>query len=79
MNLWLRLGDNSDYEKTDFDTVKEILNEIEIYEISQCKGGITAPKFERNNYISLYWGDDESNHIQDITSEEFEEIKNRNE
>jgi hypothetical protein len=64
--VWVRLGDNSEYEK--FDNVIDVAN----YLTGSCglhvgsivnwlNTGFTTNKFQDLNYISVFWGDAKAN------------------
>lgn len=84
--LWLRLGDNADYESYDLDisAVSEAIAEtIRLYDMSiekitwNSNGGLMIyPFYEGYNYISLYWGDKDANLISDLTPNEQSEVEN---
>jgi len=64
MKLWYRLGDAGEYETADedFDALGLALFEAGVRGAdidSWTELGLRAPGFEGQNYISLYWGDDE--------------------
>ena len=78
--LWLRVGDMGEYEDygNDLAAVADALIQYQVTtgrEISRVKGGIEAPGFRGQNYISLYWGDKNSNHVRDLSSADVAELK----
>lgn len=76
--LWMRLGDGGEYES--FDGMAEVadsLRESNVSGISKVDGGISAPGYQGNNYISLYWGTAESSDLTNQLSEgEFDDLQN---
>lgn len=79
-SLWLRLGDYGDYEEfgQDFDALGLRLLEAGIGPrefFVMRDGGFETRGFVGENYISLYWGDAESNFVRNLTSEEINELK----
>ncbi len=75
--LWMRLGDNGEYNEfgSDLDAVADVLIEAGVGpEIFQRHGGIHADGYSGCNYISLYWGDDDAEHERDLTDGEFDRI-----
>ncbi len=43
--------------------------------ILQVNGGIQSENYSGWNYISVYWGDKDSNLVEEISRDEFEQIK----
>jgi hypothetical protein len=75
MKLWLRLGDNAEYnEFDDLDSLRDFLLEsgIDLEEIEPLDGGFTTPMFEGQNYVSLYWGDAGGEFEQDLNEDEWD-------
>ncbi|MDD5589144.1 MAG: hypothetical protein PHP92_03770 [Candidatus Nanoarchaeia archaeon] len=75
--LWMRLGDNAEYEIVNsYEEVADILLQAGISNsIKKFKSGITDHNiFADNNYISLYWGDSDAEFIQDIEDEDINAI-----
>jgi len=75
MFLWLRLGDNSEYEKLDsIEEAKEIFEERDLTKdfTRRCQYGIQNNEFKGNNYISLYYGDKEAQPIKEINDSELD-------
>lgn len=75
--LWLRLGDNSEYHQygNDLDAVASVLAEADIGEnITQCDGGLNSSNYMGWNYISLYWGDRDSNLDRNLSKGEFKSL-----
>jgi len=77
LRLWMRLGDSSDYESfgTDLDAVVDQLREAGVHDVAQTRAGITAPGFEGDNYISLYWGDSNAQLLRRLTKGEFVKLR----
>lgn len=77
MKLWLRLGDNAEYnEFDDIDSLRDFLLECGIGtdEIEPRDGGFTTPMFEAENYVSLYWGDDDADFERDLNEDEWNDL-----
>ena len=79
--LWIRLGDNADYEEcgSDFGALAELL---EMFNVSQddmqwrTDGmGFQTESFYGNNYVSLFWGDEDAQPIRGLTRQEQESIQ----
>jgi len=74
MFLWLRMGDNADYEKIDsIEEAKEIFEERELIKnFTFCyQYGIKNDEFAGHNYISLFYGNKDADPIRAITSKEL--------
>ena len=59
--VWMRVGDEDSYHP--FDAIEDAAQYLgEFYSLRHItyrdRFGVTAPGFEGNNYISLYWGTD---------------------
>lgn len=80
MNLWLRLGDVSEYEQfgDDFAALALALYDANIKpdDIRPCNGGFTTPYYDAHNWVSLFWGDGDANLIRDLTPDEFGYLRN---
>jgi hypothetical protein len=78
MKLWLRLGDNDDYNEfgEDFSALRDWLLEcrIDFDEINPIRGGFTTPIFDAENYVSLYWGDDDADFERDLNKDEWNNL-----
>jgi len=75
--LWVRYGDNDDYNIVDFDEVAETLALYGVSnELVRCDTyGITDKDlFVNLNYISLYYGDDDAQPIESISDEELKRL-----
>lgn len=74
IKLWLRLGDNAEYESFDcIEEIKEIFEERELTKdfTRRCRYGVQNSEFKQNNYISLYYGDEEAQPIRKISDGEL--------
>jgi len=82
----MRLGDSGDYEDfgTDLGAVADVLADVcavegmpeEGSDIHRTRFGIVIPgHFEGNNYVSLYWGDDDPNGVREITGAELDMLR----
>ena len=66
LHLWVRVG-NGEYENfgQDFDSLADYLHEcgINVSEVVWLKSpdGLTTSRYDGDNYVSLYWGDEEAN------------------
>ncbi len=77
MKIWVRAGDGDNYN--DFDGVHEVadyLAEMSATDpLERCNEyGVTSPEYQGNNYISLFWGDDDAQPIRSLTIEEHTEV-----
>jgi len=72
--LWLRIGDCGEYEvMDDLDDAIEYLNELCVGRITNwVKGGFETQNCSGKDYISIYYGDHEANHLADIGEDEDE-------
>uniref|UniRef100_A0A6M3JGA9 Uncharacterized protein n=1 Tax=viral metagenome TaxID=1070528 RepID=A0A6M3JGA9_9ZZZZ len=76
--LWLRLGDQGDYK--DFDTPYDAGVEIGLVctcntaEVRFRDKGIEVDHFISDNYISLYWGDDDAQPANDANLNESDRL-----
>lgn len=72
--LWLRVGDCGEYEvMSEIDAAIEYLNELGVGKITcWVKGGFETQNYRGQDYISLYYGDHEADHIADIGEDEDE-------
>lgn len=78
--LWLRLGDNADYEK--FDSIREAGEHIASHlppnsDNKIFVGGLRMsipPIYWHLNYISIFWGDDDAGDAVEISDDEQLEI-----
>lgn len=72
--LWMRLGDNAEYEtQENIDEIAAILLEYGIIEVFRCNNyGITDKEiFANHNYISLFYGDIEAQPTRPLSDEEL--------
>ena len=76
MKLWLRLGDISEYhDYDDIESVAEELWENHVVEVTRThRFGVSADGFENDNYISLFWGDDEASPERPVSDDEIDSI-----
>jgi len=78
--IWLRLGDVAEYEKFDspYEAGKTVGDRLSVHSTDQealsyryrAAGVAIVPYFVGNNYISLYWGDENAQWVTDLTSKE---------
>lgn len=65
--VWLRLGDNAEYES--YDTPYEAGQVVGQYTPDRkpvyVSKGVTLEGFQNHNYISLFWGDDEAQPVDE--------------
>ncbi len=76
--LWIRLGDADGYEEfgDDLSAVVDALKSAGVSaKFTGVRGGISASGFEGRNYISMYWGDSDANHIRDLNKTELSQIR----
>lgn len=74
--LWLRAGDWGDYNNIDtFQEVAETLGPLGVGTIWRyVRYGVAGDGFAGQNYISLYWGDDNADPIRELTDVEIKEV-----
>ncbi len=78
--LWLRVGDGGDYDEygSNMFAVASALTNYDLGgNIAARPGGFTSGNYQGDNYVSLYWGDDEGNLDRSLTDDEFEELINQ--
>ena len=77
IQLWVRLGDTSEYSAyDDVEGAAAALNEAGVqYPLFRVFGGVTAQGFRGENHISLYWGDEKANRIRDLTDDELKAVE----
>lgn len=80
--LWMRLGDNADYEKVEgpsdaADRIRDFTKQVEHGDIKwrEKYGVAIEPGFGGNNYISLYWGDEDAQPTRQLTKAERKDIE----
>ncbi len=81
--VWMRLGDNADYEKFDdlFAAGEQagyhLVGINKIPEIGRVNtyGVAIPPYFTGNNYVSLFWGDNDAQPVKAVTVNELVEFK----
>ena len=77
--LWLRIGENSNYQDcgNDFDMIALILFDANIEEIlGWTDGGFQAPGYGVANYVSLFYGDSEGNYHSDLDEVDRKDLIN---
>ena len=76
MVIWMRLGDNCEYEDhDDLQSVADTLIEHDVQHVARLtRFGITAPGFEGWDYISLYWGKDATEPVRELSRKELSEL-----
>ena len=77
VKLWVRAGDADNYN--DFDGLQEVadyLAEMGAHDpLERCNEyGVTSPEYRGQNYISLFWGDDDAQPIRSLTIDEQNEV-----
>lgn len=75
--LWVRAGDADNYNDFDgFQQVADYLAEMgATAPLGWCnKYGVTSPEYRGNNYISLFWGDDDAQPTGSLHPDEHSEI-----
>lgn len=72
--LWIRVGDAGEYEQfDDLDDAIEYLNELCVGKIIDwVQGGFETQNYHGQDYISIFYGDSEANHLADIGEDEDE-------
>ena len=77
IQLWVRLGDTSEYEAyDDVEGAAEALKEAGVQEpLFRVQGGVSAAGYRGDNYISLYWGDSNGNRSRDLTDDELKVVE----
>lgn len=78
--IWMRVGDEDGYHA--FDTVEDAAQGLwdsdRVASVERFDSGVTAPGFEGENYISLYWGTDPQDGSAEmtrlLTDDELEEF-----
>lgn len=70
--VWLRIGDSSEYEK--YDSVEEALDALQsipVHSPLMWRGsGFETLELSGEDYVSIYWGDDEANRVRDLDKNE---------
>lgn len=78
MQVWMRIGDGGDYEAfDDLQDASECLAELMPEgKLSRCcqYGFTDGVEFTGQNYISLYWGDDDAEPVRDLTDKEIKDF-----
>jgi len=76
-NCGCEAGDGDNYNAFDgFQEVAEYLSEMGApgLLIACNEYGVTSPEFRGQNYISLFWGDDDAQPMRSLTTDEQNEI-----
>lgn len=74
--LWVRDGDAGSYTRLDsLHDLADFLRQLEVTEYDVRTGGIEAPGFRGENYISVYWGDAAANLVRDLTGPQHEVVR----
>lgn len=66
--VWTRIGDNAEYESHETPHIAglHLRSIIGRGGITWRKGGISTLAYRGLNYISLYWGDEDGDFVDDI-------------
>lgn len=75
--LWVRAGDADNYNAFDgFQEVADYLAEMgATFPLEWFNEyGVTSPEYRGQNYISLFWGDDDAQPIRPLTVAEHNEV-----
>lgn len=72
--LWVRVGDAGEYEKcVDLDDAIEYLNELRVGKITGwVQSGFETVNYYGQDYVSIFYGDADANHLCDIGEDEDE-------
>ncbi len=72
--LWVRVGDAGEYERCDdLDDAIAYLNELRVGKITGwVRSGFETENFYGHDYVSIFHGDDNANHLCDIGENEDE-------
>ena len=75
MILWVRVGDAGEYEQCDdLDDAIAYLNELRVGKItSWVRSGFETENYYGRDYVSIFYGDDDANHLCDINEKEYVE------
>ncbi len=75
--LWIRVGDTGEY--TSFDDLNDAigyLNELRVGTVTGwTQAGFETPNYHGEDYVSIYWGADDANHLADLDDDEQEIIE----
>ena len=79
MNLWIRMGDNSDYENFGADLF-DLVDSLKEYNLGKflfwrINGGFETENFQGGNYISIFWGNNNAQFEEEITKFQREAIE----
>jgi hypothetical protein len=75
--LWVRAGDADNYNAFDgFQEVADYLADMGATgPLEWCNEyGVTSPEYRGQNYISLFWGDDDAQPTRSLTDAEHNEV-----
>ncbi len=75
--IWVRAGDSDNYNEFDgLQEVTDYLGEMGATgPLEWCNEyGVTGPEFRGDNYISLFWGDNDAQPIRSLTTDEHNEV-----
>ena len=79
--LWVRVGDGGEYEQhgQDLDAVIDVLFEAGVRgdDLQWAHGCLATEVYAGQNYISLFWGDANSNIVKGLTKVQQAEIKRK--
>jgi len=75
--LWIRVGDCGEYEQFDsLDDAIDYLNELRVGNVTGwVEAGFETPNYHGQDYISIYWGGTDANHLADLDDDEQETIE----
>lgn len=81
--LWLRIGDGGEYEKfgDDFDALADALYEGSVpadgFAWRADGTGFETPNYPGQNYVSLFWGDEQGNLVEPLSIDERRDVEAR--
>lgn len=75
--LWVRIGDAGEYISFDnLDDAIDYLNELRVGQATGwTQAGFETPNYHGQDYVSIYWGDNDTNHLADLDDDEQEHIE----
>lgn len=75
--LWLRIGDTGEYEE--FDSLDDALEYLNALGVGQVEGwqqyGFVTPNYHGQDYISIFWGEQDANPRRDLNDAEHQIIE----
>lgn len=78
MDLWMRLGDQGEYFSPELLwEVGDELFRLGITEFTPCIAGCEAEGYSGNDYISVFWGDEDCVLIRELTPGEWVSVRRR--